>query len=379
MNPIIPRFKNIENIGNNLTTQTSTSSVISNLKKNKKSFYQTNSTNYSLEQIMKNKTINSNRKENVYKNIYNKYQTPPIKSPKKLIFRHKNNLKIGDKKPLISVTINQEREKEKEKEKIKDNTINNNNSLIPTNINSFLHLINGKDFGIYENINWTLGLRNYRDKKTKVNESSNPPGFYSQDLEKFKKVKKNNCEPLIKELNPNYNKIRHLVLGKCNNRGNINLSQFKFSTCLRDYKSDENKKNKEKEKNWKNSFLPTINTYKFKTKILSPITQHGIDTFRKMEKIVPKNYQINYVDTIVGKDKIKAKSLINNKSYSICGFGESLGDEKYDNDFGDANISPNLKILSTATNSQCKFELGLRLYGTERKRKYKINIKKNIK
>ena len=378
MKPIIPRFKNIENIGNNLATQASTSSVISTLKKNKKSFYQTRSTNFSVEQIMKDQTINSNKKANVYKNIYNNYQTPPNKSPKKLLFRHKNNLKLGNKRPLISVTINPE--KEKEKEKIKDNSVNNN-SLIPTNINSFLHLISGKDYGIYENINWALGLRDYRDKEVKITESSNPPGFYSEDLDKFKKNKKNTFEPLVKELNPNYNKIRHLVLGKCNNKGNINLSQFKFSTCLRDYKTDENKKNKEREKNWKNSFLPSINTYKFKTKILSPITQHGIDTFSKLEKIVPKNYQVNYVDTIVGNDKIKAKSLINNKNYTICGFGDSLGDEKYDNDFGDVNISPNLKILSTATNPQCKFELGLRLYGTDKKKKYKykINIKKKLK
>ena len=52
MKPIIPRFKNIENIGNNLATQASSSSVISTLKKNKKSFYQTRSTNFSVEQIM---------------------------------------------------------------------------------------------------------------------------------------------------------------------------------------------------------------------------------------------------------------------------------------------------------------------------------------
>ena len=95
MKPIIPRFKNIENIGNNLATQASSSSVISTLKKNKKSFYQTRSTNFSVEQIMKDQTINSNKKANEYKNIYNNYQTPPNKSPKKLLFRHKNNLKLN--------------------------------------------------------------------------------------------------------------------------------------------------------------------------------------------------------------------------------------------------------------------------------------------
>ena len=35
----------------------------------------------------------------------------------------------------------------------------------------------------------------------------------------------------------------------------------------------------------------------------------------------------------------------------------------------------NKKILSTSTNPQCKFELGLRLYGSNKNKKY-INKKK---
>ena len=48
---------------------------------------------------------------------------------------------------------------------------------------------------------------------------------------------------------------------------------------------------------------------------------------------------------------------------------EIIGDEKYDNKFGDNNMFANLGILTTATNQQCKFELGLRQYGSYKDKK----------
>ena len=164
------------------------------------------------------------------------------------------------------------------------------------------------------------------------------------------------------EYNPNYNKIKHLVLGK--NNGNINFSQFKFSTCLRYYKTDDNKNNKEKEKKWKITPLPKIKSDNKIVKCLSPITHNGIQNVKKLEKIMPKNYEINHVEAIVGNDKIKTKVLGINRSYTVSGLGECLGDPKYDNKFRDNNIFANKLILSTETNPFSKFELGLRVYGS---------------
>lgn len=59
--------------------------------------------------------------------------------------------------------------------------------------------------------------------------------------------------------------------------------------------------------------------------------------------------------------------------------GETLGDEKYDNIFGDNNMFANKRILSTHTNQQCKFELGLRLYGKDKKYSTQINFRKSKK
>ena len=133
------------------------------------------------------------------------------------------------------------------------------NSLIPTNVNSFHHLISGNDYGIFENVNWALGLRDggknnrrnndLKRKKISVTESFNEPSFYLQDLEKYRKHKKNNYEQKIVKLNPNYNKIKHLVIRK--KTGNINISQFNFSICLKDYNKNESKTNVEKKKNEK--------------------------------------------------------------------------------------------------------------------------------
>ena len=353
MKPSIPKFKNLKEIENDKITQPTTSSIINSVKKDKRSFYQTRSTNFSLEQMKK---IN--------------YQTPTNRSPNKLKLKKNSSAKNGIIKPIINISSPQ---KEDGNKKLNTN-FSEAKFLFPTNINSFLHLMNGKDFGIYDNINWALGLRDYKDKKIKIINNTTEPAFYSEDLEKYKKKQKRKFEPLIEQLNPNYNKIRHLILKKGLN-DNMNFSQFKFSTCLRNYKKEENKHNKQREKSWKNLPLPSLNSNKYEVKCLAPITNQGIENYKKLEKISPKNYQISYGEAIVGNDKIKTKNLVNNRNYTVCGFGGSLGDKKYNNKFGDNNMFANKKILSTATNPQCKFELGLRLYGSNKNKKY-INKKK---
>lgn len=369
MKPIVPKFKRLDDVGNNIATQPSSSSGINSIKKNKKSFYQTRSTNFSVEQLNKNKS--PNKKENIYKNIYKNYQTPPNKSPKKYEVRKNENSKNSLKDKIISVSVTPE------KGKVTQDPIYDN-SIIPTNTNSFLHLINKNDFGIFENIKWSLGLRDYSNAKIKIPESSNEPGFYLQDLEKFKKKQKRKYEHLITDLNPNFNKIQHLSNRNINN-GNINLSQFKFSSCLRDYKTENNKINKEREKSWKYLPLPTIKSNIYESKYLSPKTPQGIHNFSKVEKYVPKNYEVKYGEAIVGSDKIKTKSLINNRNYTVCGFGECLAVPKYNNKFGDNNMFANRKILSNATNPQCKFELGLRLYGNQKTHSNRFNYIKKKK
>lgn len=380
MKPIKTKFKHINEIDNNLNLATYASTSSTN--NYKKTFYQTNTTNF---------TSAPKSKKN----------SPNKKTPKKLeLFQlSKNeNSKISLKKPIISISTPQE-------EKIKGNYDSNKrdkpiiNALIPTNINMFQHLITGSDFGIFENLNWALGLRNggkinrrnneLSRKKINITSIFNEPSFYNEDLEKYKKSKKKSYDQKIVRLNPNYDKIKHLLLGK--KTGNINYSQFNFSTCLRDYNHNKNKDNKDKdkeiiinserEKNWKYLPLPKIKGDNYIVKCLSPVTEGGIQNVKKLEKIMPKNYEIKHGEAVVGNDKIKTKILVNNKNYTVCGFGECLGDPKYDNKFGDNNMFANKRILKEASNNLSKFELGLRLYGSHKNIKNfnQINIRRKSK
>lgn len=154
----ITKFKRIDEIENNIATQASSSSMMSNLKKNKKSFHQTRSTNFSVEQLTKNQM----KASNTYKNIIKNNQTPPTKSLRKLQLKKD----VNNKDSVINITINQDNDKGKDKEGTEQL-----NSLYPTNINSFLHLVTGNDFGIYENLNWALGLRDYKEKNKNTRKS----------------------------------------------------------------------------------------------------------------------------------------------------------------------------------------------------------------
>ena len=68
----------------------------------------------------------------------------------------------------------------------------------------------------------------------KLTETFNPPDFYEDDLKKYKNKIKKTEKSLSLKLNPNFNKIRHLIY---RNKGDFsNESQFNFATTLRNIK-----------------------------------------------------------------------------------------------------------------------------------------------
>ena len=379
------RKKNL--IEENIITQATTSTDFS--KKNKAPYYNTFSSNFSLEQN-KNQITNRNTQkikiiDSIKKNKKNMKFFSPIRNLQKIEETpyKKSNKTIGEKSHT--------QKKEANKNNNNKNYPIRINSLLPTNINLYQHLIRGTDFGIYDNLNWTLRLRDYSNKglgntkvdyknyyyhrdtkekseekkqeKIKLTENFNPPSYYEEDLQKYKKKKKATSKSLITQLNPNYNSIKHLLFG--NNYGKVNSSQFNFETTLRDSFGDIKDKKK-----WE--VLPVVknNNKKYLVKYLSPITQQGIQNLRNVEKFLHKNYEYSYEDVIVGNDKIKKKVIHYNRNYTVAGIGDSLGEEKYNNHFGDNNMFANKGILSTASNTQCKFELGLRIYGPFKDKKF---------
>lgn len=370
----------------NIMTQNSTSTDFT--KKNKMLFYKTISSNFSQEPTNNQKTKNKSPKHNGFNSVKKFQNQKKIDSPT-------NKFKILNKYPSqkrykSTVTLNNTPKKENEKKR--ESSIN---SLLPTNINLYHHLICDKNFGIFDNLNWALRLRDYNHKgvndakvidykdyyyrennekddvkkektkfkheKIQLTENFNPPSYYDEDLNKYKKRRQIEKKSLITQLNPNYNKIRHLLFG--NNKGIVNYSQFHFETTLRNIKYDKNKENKK----W--AVLPMVKSNKKIAKFLAPITQMGIQNLKKIEKYILNNYEYNLKDLVYENDKIKKKIIYNNRNYTVSGAGETLGDEKYDNKFGDNNMFANIGILTTATNQQCKFELGLRQYGPYKDKK----------
>ncbi len=315
-------------------------SIISNIL-NKDSLNQTGTTDYSNSQ---NESLNE------------------IKPKKNQIIK-----KIKSK-PLIDIKTSDEENKKLNKKRSHPN-LNVSLNILPTNVNAFYHLIYDNLFGSYESLNWALGLRLANNNLKNLNSKKimTEPSFYQQDSKKYSEKISKDIKPLLNELNPNFNKIQHLSHGKT--RGNINYSQFSFSSCLRNFKNNQSETNKEKEKKFNLTPLPKIKSDKFKIQNLSPITTSGINNLNNIENYIPKNYNIIYENTKIGNDNIKKKKLTINRNYTLSGFGDYLAEQKYNNIFRDLNISSNKELLNTHSNSTCKFELGLRDY------KSKNNVK----
>lgn len=295
------------------------------------------------------------------------------------------------------------------------------NELLPTNINSYIHLIKDKEFSIYENLNWTMRLRenstgkikDYNDffiskennfanekesSKIRVTTDFHPPSFYDEDLKKFKSKKifseKNNTKfnspfgtkslkrPLSTYYNPdifsdsvktnnennfNYNIIKHLSTKKNCGHGQINLAQFKFSTSLRNFFTPTHLKTATTSREGDRKWAPPYgkkNLEKFLSEYFEPRTKNGMMTYRNREGLFPKKLEIKrYQNVLVGNDTIKKKIMGKVDGVNFSGAGDTLGDMKYDNIFREVNINSNKKILKLANNDYCKFELGLRLYG----------------
>ena len=321
-------------LGKNVLKRKNNSSLSNIL--NKGNLTQTGTTDYSVSQDISLKEIKP--KKNKIKNIKN------IKS-----------------KPLISIQTKDDEIKKLNKKRSHPN-FNIPKNILPTNVNAFYHLIYDNLFGSYESLNWALGLRLSNNKLKNLNSKKilTEPTFYQQDSKKYSEKITKDIKPLLNELNPNFNKIQHLTHGRT--RGCINYSQFSFASCLRNFKNNKSEINKEKEKKFNLTPLPKIKSDKYKIQCLAPITTSGINNLNNIENYIPKNYKIIYEDTKIGNDNIKKKKLTINRNYTLSGFGDYLAEQKYNNKFRDLNISSNRELLTTHSNSTCKFELGLRNY-----------------
>ena len=370
-------------------------------KTTKALFMQTISSNFS-SQSKVNKIISRNKKT-LEKNDKPFKTVSPLKTVQNI---HKNsNTMDRPRKSIEALGLDKNIKKQ-----IKSKLIQN--LLLPRNINSYTHLIRGKGVGIYAEIDWALRLRDYSNKldetkvidykdyyyrknqkqekteeikheKIQLTENFSPPYFYEDDLKKYKNKNKISEKSLTIKLNPNFNKIKHLLF---RNKGDhSNQSQFHFATTLRNIKTLNENYNKNK----KFEVLPIVdknnNNNYIVSKFLSPCTKRGIENLKKIEKFMSRNHEYKFDYAWINGEKIKKKIFTENNKFTISGIGETLGDIKYDNYFRNNNIVANKKILETEANPMCKFEIGLRFYGNDEDRKnrthrsFKPKKKLNIK
>ena len=361
-------------------------------KANKAKFLQTISSNFSHQSNHNQKNIKSKilSRNNNLLNQESK-TNDKIFSPFKTVESFHRHSKTTKKTRGSIVPLLAEKSSKNINKNLKSTLVQN--LLLPRNINSYTHLIRGKGVGIYAEIDWALRLRDYSNNETKVldykdyyyrknnnekieeikqekekeengiklTDNFAPPYFYEDDLKKYKNKIKNSEKSLVLKLNPNFYKIRHLIF---RNKGDhSNESQFNFATTLRNIKTL-------KENNKKFEVLPVveknnnINKY-FISKFLAPCTKYGIQNLKKIDKFITKKFEFKYKQDWVGGEKIFKKILSEDNKYTLSGIGETLGDVKYDNFFGDNNMFSNREIIKTESNPFCKFELNLRNYGND--------------
>ena len=176
------KIKKLDEIPHTLANDPSSSTIFTNVKKETKSFNQTNTSNLSEEQ---KKPKNNIEKSQIKKNKIIQINTS---------LRKNGSSTFPTKNPLISVSV-PKRITSPKVDPIKMN------SLLPVNVNPFQHLINGNVFGIFENLNWAFGLRNSGNlqlkgknkafgDKVNLTETFKEPSFYVDDLQKYKKKQK---------------------------------------------------------------------------------------------------------------------------------------------------------------------------------------------
>lgn len=257
---------------------------------------------------------------------------------------------------------------------------NGKKSTVPKNINEYKHLMSENNLLGYGELKWTLGLRtnpnyyNDKNKKRKPQQTTvlfHPPSFYDEDLSKFKA--KNKIRPFSSTIN-NFSKISHLT--KTHNGESVNGAQFNFETTLRNFKprnGDFYNKNE-----WND--VPYTSRITDEVKFPPPFTQYSLETMKKIDKFTSRPFSVKYEKTTVGNDTIKRKKLFQDNTVTLGTFGEHKSLRPYSSKYQDANTFRNHELLGKHTNSQCLFELCLRVNGdierTKIKRKKKEEMEK---
>lgn len=218
------------------------------------------------------------------------------------------------------------------------------------NSNEYWHLLNGKKKQLESQVYWSINLRDYESNKKILlkTQNLNPPSFYEEDEEKYKKknLKRTNSS---KEVFC-YNKYKHLLSTKISGE-TLCKNTFEFETTLRDFKLKKDNFLNHKKK-WNNitsssffnstSYLPQNNNLN--------------------EKYVMRPYKIIRKNASCGNLEIQQKKYVKNENFAINWFGAHNSDLPYNDFFQNKNYYELENVLNGKNKNrfQCLFQLNLR-------------------
>ena len=247
-------------------------------------------------------------------------------------------------------------DKEKHYVKIQKQSI----TRFPKNVNEFRHIMDDVNCCVAD-IEYMLDLR--RHKKTpqiEKNITPNGPGFYEDDLQKYKKK-------LLKQydenrlLQTNIGKYRQIFCDRA--KYAINNSVYKFEVTLRDplifnksiAKSVSPKAtNTQKNKGYWNSTLIPKNKSLFDS-LLPPITTKAREIFSKFEDKIGRPIMKVNKDGFINGEKVKRRVFEYNNSIALRYPSDHIPSSKYSNDYGTQNIGLIQHLLNSDNRTMTSF------------------------
>lgn len=250
--------------------------------------------------------------------------------------------------------------KSSDKEKNSSKNQKQKEDKFPKNVNEFRHIMDDVNCCVPD-IEYMLDLRRHKNiSKIEKNTILNSPGFYEDDLQKYKKkLLKKSDENFL--LQTNIGKFRQMFGDRT--KYAINNSLYKFQVTLRNSILNNKSLTKSvspksinifKNKNdWNTPIIPKEKSL-FDT-LLPPVTTKAKEIFSKFEDKVGRSITKVIKDGYINGEKVKKRVFEYNNSLVLRYPSDHIPSSKYSNDYGIQNIGSIKHLLNDDNRTMTSF------------------------